>query len=171
MDPLSLSASVAGLVTLASTVLSHGFAYIKSFQEFPKALENLLEETSVLNSLLRQIAELAQVTGATAGGSTTTSQKLSEIITQDVIHNASILLKSVKAKLEDCQRVHLPAGTKRKHSVTKAIWPFKEREVNSILEDFRRLTSSVLIPAITVDSRYYHPGYSNIGTLVIHHWN
>ena len=152
MDPLSISASVAGLVTLAGVVLSNGSAYIKSVQEFPKALENLLKETTRLNSLLRQIDELAQATG-----------KLSEVITQDVIDNAGILLRSVKTKLEDCQRVH-SHGTKGKHSVKKAIiWPFKEREVNTTLEDFRRLITT-LDQALTVDSKYFHPIYNNINS-------
>ena len=167
MDPLSISASVAGLVALASTVLSNGSAYIKSVQEFPKALANLLSETSRLNDLLTQIHELVQA-GATAGGSTATSQKLSEIITQDVIDNANILLKSVKTKLEDCKRVH---GTKGKHSVKKAIvWPFKEREVNTTLEDFRRLITT-LIQALNVDSKYFHLIHNNIVAILIWYGN
>ena len=147
MDPLSISASVAGLVTLATTIVGSGSAYIKSVREFPKELENLLCETQRLNTILQQIAELVQ---ATTGGSTTTLKKLSEIITSQAIHKADTLLKSVKTMLEGCQRVH---GARGKNSVKAIIWPFKEREAKTTLEEFRRLATT-LDQAINVDSRY-----------------
>lgn len=177
MDPLSISASVAGLLALAGTIIGKGSTYIRSVRDYPKALINLLSETERLDAILRQIHELAQgisttskttqgisTTSTTTQGisttsttiqgisttSTTISNQLGEIITPEIIRQADTLLKSVKLKLEECERIQDKKGKK---SINAIIWPFQERAVNSTLEEFRRLATT-LGQAIIVDSRY-----------------
>lgn len=60
MDPLSISASVAGLVTLAGSVFSLAAKYIKDVREAPKEAKDLLDEVKQFSVLLHQLSLVAR---------------------------------------------------------------------------------------------------------------
>ncbi|KAI1743289.1 ankyrin repeat-containing domain protein [Xylaria scruposa] len=60
MDPLSISASVAGLVTLAGTVFSLVAKYIKDVRDAPKEARDLLDEVKQFSVLLHHLSLVAR---------------------------------------------------------------------------------------------------------------
>ncbi|KAI0103982.1 ankyrin repeat-containing domain protein [Nemania sp. FL0031] len=60
MDPLSISAAVAGLVTLAGTVFSLAANYIKDAKEAPKEAKDLLDEVKQFSVLLHHLSLVAR---------------------------------------------------------------------------------------------------------------
>ncbi|KAF4332836.1 ankyrin repeat [Fusarium beomiforme] len=59
MDPLSISASIAGLVTLADLVFRAALRYSKSVKEVPKEVKALLDEIKDLSLLLHNLSMVA----------------------------------------------------------------------------------------------------------------
>jgi len=105
-DPLSIAASIAGLLSLARPILAEGYAYIASARDSPNALKQLLCEISRLDAVLGQIDELARES-ATNTGAVVQAQRsrVSEVITPDTIKTASNLLKSVQSSIKQCERI------------------------------------------------------------------
>ncbi|KAJ8125168.1 hypothetical protein O1611_g8472 [Lasiodiplodia mahajangana] len=60
MDPLSISAAVAGLVALAGTVFSLAANYIKDVKEAPKEAKDLLDEVKQFSVLLHHLSLVAR---------------------------------------------------------------------------------------------------------------
>lgn len=59
MDPLSLTASIAGLVGLADVVFRTGHKYYKAAKESQTDVKNLLDEVKALSLLLHQLSFVA----------------------------------------------------------------------------------------------------------------
>ncbi|RPB19250.1 hypothetical protein L211DRAFT_871382 [Terfezia boudieri ATCC MYA-4762] len=150
-DPLSIAASIAGLLSLAGPILAEGYTYIASVRNSPNALKQLLSEISRLEAVLGQIDEF------TLGSATNTSsiqtqglkQRISEVITPDTIKAASDLLKSVHSSIKHCERI---PGQSAKNMGRAIVWPFREREVKENLDRFQRLINTFEL-ALSIESR------------------
>ena len=148
-DPLSIAASIVGLLSLAAPILAEGYAYIASVRDSPEALKQLLAEISRLQDVLSQIDELA------GEGATNTSavvqteslrQRVFEAITLDTIKTASDLLNSMRSSIKLCGRI--PGK-----NIGRAImWPLKEPEVKENLDRFKRLINTFEL-ALSIGSR------------------
>jgi len=152
-DPLSIAASIAGLLSLAGPILAEGYAYITSVRDSPNALKQLLSEISRLEAVLGQIDEFAcesaanNSTGVQTQGS---RQRFSEVITPDTVKTASDLLKSVHSSIKMCERI---PGQSAKNIGRAIVWPFKEREVKEKLDRFKGLTNTFEL-ALSIESRW-----------------
>ena len=60
MDPLSLSLSIAGLATLAQTVVEKGYKYLRAVKDCEKDVRELLVETNVLCGVVDRLVKLAE---------------------------------------------------------------------------------------------------------------
>ncbi|MCJ1432343.1 hypothetical protein MMC27_001699 [Xylographa pallens] len=60
MDPLSLSVSIAGLATLAQTVVEKGYKYLRAVKDCGKDVRELMVETNVLCGVIDRLAKLAK---------------------------------------------------------------------------------------------------------------
>ena len=52
VDPLSIAASVAGLISLAASVIQNGYKLFNTVRDCPKELLTILSEVSGLNGVL-----------------------------------------------------------------------------------------------------------------------
>jgi|SRR5579862_7947288 len=59
-DPLSIFATVAGLVSAAATVSTEIYGFIANVKDAPKGMESLKAETDSLSSVLRQLSSTLQ---------------------------------------------------------------------------------------------------------------
>jgi Fungal N-terminal domain of STAND proteins len=59
MDPLSISASVAGLITLAELVLGRGFKLAKAFRNADQEVTKLIAEVTSLYGVLQSLRLVA----------------------------------------------------------------------------------------------------------------
>lgn len=145
-DPLSIFGSIAGLLSLGGSILMHGITYTVSVRDSPDALRQLLGEISRLNAVLGQINQLV----STDNGSTESQrQRLSEVITKESLRTGTELLNSVLGSIKSCQRIR---GEGIKNVGKALIWPFKERDVQTTVERFRRLIGTYE-SALQVESR------------------
>ena len=152
-DPLSIAASIAGILSLAGPILAEGYAYVASVRNSPNALKQLLCEISRLEAVLGQIDELSREsatnTSAVIQPPQSSKQRISEVITPDTIKAASDLLKSVQSSVKQCQRI---PGQSAKNLGRAIVWPFKEREVKDNLGRFKRLINTFEL-ALSIESR------------------
>jgi len=139
-DPLSIAASIVGLLSVAAPILVEGYTYIASVRDSPSALKQLLCEISRLEAVLSQLDELARESATNTSGMVQTQRsRVSEVITPDTIKTASDLLKSVQSSIKQCER--MPRQSVK--NIGRAIvWPFKEREVKENLDRFKRLINT-----------------------------
>jgi len=54
-DPLSIAASIAGLISLAQSIVKEGYSYIRTAQGYPDELSELVTEVTTLTGLLSVI--------------------------------------------------------------------------------------------------------------------
>jgi hypothetical protein len=59
-DPLSISASIAGLMTIADIVIRNGYKYIKAVKESDKAVASLINEVNSLSGTLHSLRNIAE---------------------------------------------------------------------------------------------------------------
>ncbi|RPB19277.1 hypothetical protein L211DRAFT_641534 [Terfezia boudieri ATCC MYA-4762] len=149
-DPLSVAGSIAGLLSLAGTILAEGYKYVASVRNSPNALKQLLSEISRLEAVLGQIDELALESAANTSSIQGSKQRISEVITPDTIKAASDLLKSVHLSIKHCERI---PGQSAKNIGRAIVWPFKEREVKENLDRFQRLIKTFEL-ALSIESSH-----------------
>ena len=149
-DPLSIAASIAGLLSLAGPILAEGYTYIASVRDSPNALKQLLCEIGRLEAVLGQIDELTRESATNTGAVVQTQpSRVSDIITPDTIKTASDLLKAVQSSIKQCERI---PGQSAKNIRRAIVWPFKEREVKENLDRFKRLID-IFDSELSIESR------------------
>jgi len=149
-EPLSIAASIAGLLSLAGPILAEGYAYMASVRDSPNALKQLLCEIGRLDAVLGQIDELVRESATNTRAMVQTQpSRVSDVITPDTIKTASDLLKSVQSSINQCERI---PGQSAKNIGRAIVWPFKEREVKENLDRFKRLID-IFESALSIESR------------------
>ncbi len=59
-DPLSIAASIAGLVSLADVVVTKGYKYIKAVKECEQEVRSLIVNVDVLCGILKRLELLSE---------------------------------------------------------------------------------------------------------------
>lgn len=59
-DPLSISASIAGLMTIADIVIRNGYKYIRAVRDSDKAVAKLISEVNSLSGILHSLRNIAE---------------------------------------------------------------------------------------------------------------
>jgi hypothetical protein len=138
-DPLSISAGVAGLVSLAIGLSQVSYSYIKAFKGFSKAWSSYIRELSALTSILVQAQQAIEV-----GGVGHLLVARTPDIPGDIINECRIELESLKQKL---------SKTGIKKSIEALKWPFTESETQKTVEMLYRF-NSIFSLALSVDNLY-----------------
>ena len=130
MDPLSIAAGVAGLITLTGQLSRSLVAYGKAAKREREDLQLLLTEVSLLQSLLQRLDSFLRSNG----------------VANVTFHHTSAL----KASLAICEETALDLNERLgkleaprlSRAVERLKWPFSEKEVDRVLETLRRCTST-----------------------------
>ncbi|KAI1413171.1 ankyrin [Hypoxylon sp. FL1857] len=125
-DPLSISASIAGLVTLADVVFLRLMKYVKSAKNAAKETEELAREINVLGGALNSLSRLAR--------SFDDEPADTKKFRMHHIEACSDILTNIQKKLKRFDSDSL------KRKVT---WPFQSGQVKELLEDLARHKQSV----------------------------
>lgn len=125
MDPLSISASVAGLITLADVVIDRTYKTIITCKNAGPDAQRLLEETTALIGTLKALDNLGQ----------NDSHHLeSQLPSAQVTGCRDILLK-VREKLDKTN----PNGQNTLVKIKRTLlWPITKAETDKILESMER---------------------------------
>ncbi|KAG7007403.1 hypothetical protein G7Y79_00010g029040 [Physcia stellaris] len=130
MDPLSIAAGVAGLITLTAELSRALVAYGKAVKREREDLQLLLTEVSLLQSLLQRLDSFLRSSGV---ANVTFHQTSALEASLAVCKATAIDLNERLRKLE-------AAGLSR--AVERFKWPFSEKEVVKVLETLRRCIST-----------------------------
>ena len=127
-DPLSISASIAGLVNLADVVFSRTYQYVKAVRDAPKDIAKLSTEIGALYGIL---SSLRLISDQLQHGTMEATMRVQHI------HSCHQTLERVKSILErddssSLQRCGLQAVKRRLR------WPFTSSEVEEILIEIGR---------------------------------
>ena len=130
MDPLSIAASVAGLVTLTAQVSSSIVTYIKAAKDHTKGINQIAQELNSMQLVLEQLEELLK----------SQSMKKTSFAQSSVLANAIMSCKdSVQAISEKLPK---PTQSSISHIIEKLKWPFTEKETQKKFEILQRYTST-----------------------------
>ena len=139
-DPLSVSASIAGIVSIADIVVEHLIKYIREVKDARKEVSALLRETSSLGGILKALSHLAkELESDRFGGELQTHH----------IHSCAMVLLRLRALLDAND-----ASTAKKSLIAfkrTLCWPISKPESESILVELERHKSTLSL-ALEADS-------------------
>ena len=139
-EPLSISASIAGLVALADSVFRRTFNYIKSVKEAPKEIAALSSEIGALYGILNHVYLIAcQLEG----------EKVDSAIQVHYIHSCCQTLERVKTMLDKYDTLN---SDRRSVDAMKRrlTWPFTITEAKSLIAEVERHKAALGL-ALTAD--------------------
>ena len=139
-DPLSISASIAGLVTLADVVFGRVYKYVKAVKTASKDIATLSAEIGALYGILSSLRLIADQLEDENYQSTTRVHH---------IHSCYQTLEKVESILERDETTSLPnlcLDTLKR----KLRWPFKSSEVHEIVVEIERHKATLGL-ALNVD--------------------
>ncbi|KAM5350409.1 hypothetical protein ACJ41O_006914 [Fusarium nematophilum] len=142
MDPLSVSASIAGLVTLADLVFRATLKYAKSVKGAPKEVQDLLNEVKDLSCVLHNLSLVAfslETDPAPQNANANTPKPYH-------LHECRQLLRRLEEKLP---ALEAQSGRQKLQSHLK--WPFSSSETKEILASVSRHKQTINI-ALAADS-------------------
>lgn len=153
MDPLSLAASIAGVIQISGLLISSCYEYGCALSDAPTEQRQLLTEISTLSGLLLGLQ--FQVNEGSG------DQKSNIGVMHDSIMECHIILKDLAAKLEsaklrDIQETKGGARTvvmKRKLGIVakRALWPLKRKDVMELVNKLERQKATMTM-ALSTDN-------------------
>lgn len=129
-DPLSLAASLAGLVSLSDTVFRHVYKYVRAAKEAEADIEKVAQELQSFTGILRSVQALAQSLEE-EGDSYDPAIRVHHVYyceqTLNKIHDR------MKRALQKLQK-----GKAREGIFEQLKWPFSKCETREVLEELER---------------------------------
>ena len=131
MDPLSISASIAGLISITDMIASKSYKYIKEARGASKEVKKLLEEITDLFGILNSLRLVAARYQEEHFDSTMQSQH---------IHTCHALLEKIKYRLDkaDPSQVDENKTAFRQKASTfgrTLVWPFTSAETKALIAE------------------------------------
>ncbi|KAL8723847.1 MAG: hypothetical protein Q9181_007140, partial [Wetmoreana brouardii] len=132
-DPLSVSASIAGLITLAEILFRRTFKYARAVRNAPEEIRSLSEEIGALHGLLHRVQLLA---------SELEGQPLQTSIQAYGLHSCQKTLEKIESILHKYDASTTPSRTV--YAVKRRLgWPFSISEAKSLIEEICRHKSTL----------------------------
>ena len=130
MDPFSVAASVAGLVSLTLELLQTVSHYYKAVKDASKSIQEIQEELSLMHSTLQQLEDLLR----------------GPYMSKSAFAQSSVLTTAVTSCIETIGKISAKLAQPKSGRLSRATealkWPFSEKEVQKRLEALRRYTST-----------------------------
>jgi len=140
-DPLSISASIAGLVTLADSIFRGAFHYAKSVKGAKREVTDLAKEAQNLAGVLHQLSLVASALELDSFEST--------LRLHHVISCRQLLLRVEKAIAKS--KADLESSRKRDVIQRHLKWPFSATEMKELLAEITRHKETLTL-ALSADS-------------------
>lgn len=132
MDPLSVTASIAGVLSLTDIVIRRLFQYVQSVREAKQEISALLRETSNLGGVLRSLEILAR------------QFETAQLQTEFQTHHINACYSTLN-RLEKLLSNHSPSKAQNalKSLKLKLHWPLSKSEAEQFLEELERHKSTL----------------------------
>ena len=143
MDPLSISSSVAGLVTLAAAVFSRMAKYIKNAQDVPKEANELLDEVKQFSVILHELSLVARELEIITKGGEEALQD-SPNLRWHHVRDCQTILNQVESGLKrDTENLASTSAFTRIRSRLK--WPFSKQDTKDIIHTIQRHKQTITV--------------------------
>ncbi|CAI6332280.1 unnamed protein product [Periconia digitata] len=138
MDPLSFSASIAGLLSLTIEITRLTYEYVSGVKDAPKAAQNLLTETTAIENILRDLRNKVLLNSDVSAVFKSASMD----------HTARVQLLDqcegdLTSLLKDLERESGSSSTQRAAGLLRLRWPFKEANLQDKLTRLRWFQSQL----------------------------
>jgi hypothetical protein len=143
MDPLSLSASIAGLISLADVAFRTVYKYVRGVKGAESDVRNLQKEIEALCSVLRLLHPLAEVLE-------TEGEEGKSALNVEILHHCEETLKEISTKVQGAF-VSFEEKKSLKAALQKLKWPFGSTETKDLLDTLSRYKLTISI-ATSADS-------------------
>ena len=127
-NPLSVSASIAGLITLAEIVFRRTRSYVRAFKNAPKDMLTLSSEIGALFGVLRSVSLVIYELEAETFEST---------LRMHHVYSTYQPLEKIRVKL-DKDEVSLKGGRYVEELEKRLQWPFTSSEVEALISELGR---------------------------------
>lgn len=186
MDPISLAASIAGLISLVDLAVTRGTRFYYSFRDAPKEILQLIGEAAALSGVLSALTRIVEQkthiidSEMTAVGNIDSKGGLQQLFhgnNQSLLPDAPektaekmepILIQSCRETLEQLRdiidRLEERPGDTLKNARKKLRWVSKEDAIRILVAKIERHKSSFQL-AISADSLYVKSGTTTISKL------
>ncbi|CVK86499.1 uncharacterized protein FMAN_06230 [Fusarium mangiferae] len=150
-DPLSISASIAGLVALADLVFRSGTKYVKSYRGAPTEVGNLMREVRSLSVILHNLSLVAFDLEETGRPETTAAvHEPPPALQPHYLHDCHQLLRRLETGLSRTE-TSLDSGSGRQRLRARLKWPFTSTESRDMIQDIQRY-NQIIHTALAADS-------------------
>ncbi|KAF4459942.1 ankyrin repeat [Fusarium albosuccineum] len=139
MEPLSISASIAGLVSLADLVYRVSTKYVRGFKGARKEVQNLSREIMNLSVVLHNLSLVAF--NLEESQSPDDSQETSGLKPQH-LHDCQQLLTKLKDSLST-KETQLDSESRLERLQGRLKWPFSSDETKELIQDLQRQKQTI----------------------------
>ncbi|KAH7212246.1 hypothetical protein DER44DRAFT_808063 [Fusarium oxysporum] len=150
-DPLSISASIAGLVALADLIFRSGTKYVKSYRGASTEVGNLIREIRSLSVILHNLSLVAFDLEETEPPEPTAAvHEPSSVLQPHYLHDCHQLLRRLEAGLSRTE-ASLDSGSEHQRLYARLKWPFTSTESKEMIQDVQRY-NQIIHTALAADS-------------------
>lgn len=149
MDPFSISASIAGLVSLADLVFRTATKYVKGVRGSRQEVSDLLDEVKSVSLLLHNLSLVAFELESDSATSETAAEQ-SNHVKPHHLHGCQKVLKRLETGLTDAN-TNLESKSSFTRIQRRLKWPFSSTETKEILQEIQRHNQTISL-ALAADS-------------------
>jgi hypothetical protein len=175
MDPISLAASIAGLISLVDLAVTRGTKFYYSVRDAPKEMLLLIGEAAALSGVLSALMRIVEQKTCITDSETTVVDNLDHPrVLQQLVHGDNqsllpdapekilrqtepVLIHSCRDALEELRdmivRLERRPGETLKNAGKRLRWPCKEDAIQGLIAKIERYKSGFQL-AISADSLY-----------------
>ncbi|TVY78042.1 hypothetical protein Focb16_v007255 [Fusarium oxysporum f. sp. cubense] len=150
-DPLSISASIAGLVALADLIFRSGTKYVKSYRGASTEFGNLIREIRSLSVILHNLSLVAFDLEETEPPEPTAAvHEPSSVLQPHYLHDCHQLLRRLETGLSRTE-ASIDSGPEHQRLYARLKWPFTSTESKEMIQDVQRY-NQIIHTALAADS-------------------
>ncbi|KAH7165235.1 ankyrin repeat-containing domain protein [Dactylonectria macrodidyma] len=149
MDPISIAASIAGLVSLADVVFRATSKYVKAVRRSRQDVEDLLGEVKTVSLLLHNLSLVAFELETESTSSATLDQQSHNVKPHHLQGCQKLLGRLEKGLIRTSTGLESTSSLKRVNSSLK--WPFSSAETKEMLQEIQRHNQTISL-ALAADS-------------------
>ena len=131
-DALGVAASVAGLMTIADSIVRKGFKFLKDVKDAEKSVQKLLEEVNNLSGVLHSLNNIVE----------RLEEEGANVDTSTQIHYIESCYKTLK-KIQDLFDEAVPTAPLSKRDRLK--WPLKKEHTKELLVEIGRHKATMIL--------------------------
>jgi hypothetical protein len=127
-DPLSVAASIAGLITIADIVVRKGYCYLHDLKDVEKDAKKLIDEVNVLSGILHSLKNVAEYLESD-------DYEFDPATQIHYVNACQNFLLRIQVQLDEADPTSTSGAKKLKR---KLKWPFEKCKTEELLADIEK---------------------------------